>query len=102
MLKEIISEFINTSKETALIDGQITKDELELLDTFSSYLNKIDAELSDVLDFIDDDISLEDFKKRIKLILREVLPELTKVAQKDGIITSDESALISKILNEIN
>ena len=81
--------------------GAVPSDEAALLETIGSHLINIETELLPIIDMIDDDLSEQEISKRVNLIARDIIPTLTKIAEDDGIIVSDEAAILSRILNDV-
>ena len=101
IVHDTLKGLLMSSTKTAYEDGQITTDEAKLLGILGNGLIHIESELISILNLVDDDLEEDEIVKRVKLIARDILPDLTRVAENDGIITSDESAILSKILNDI-
>ncbi len=101
IVHDTLKELLISSTKIAYEDGQITTDEATLLGILGNGLIHIESELISILNLVDDDLKDDEIVKRVKLIARDIIPNLTKVAENDGIITSDESAILSKILNDI-
>ncbi|MCH8906470.1 MAG: hypothetical protein IH840_05205 [Candidatus Heimdallarchaeota archaeon] len=101
MIHNILKELLESSTEIAFKDGQITTDEAALLELLGEKLITIESELLPMIDNINGDLSEEDLVNRIKLVARDILPALTKLAEEDGIILPDESAILSRLLNDI-
>lgn len=96
-----LKDLLNSSTKTAYEDGQITTDEANLLEILADRLITIESELLSILDLVDDNFDEQEIAKRVRLVAREIIPSLTQVAENDGIITSDEAAILSKVLNDI-
>jgi hypothetical protein len=96
-----LKDLLNSSTKIAFEDGQITTDEANLLEILADKLITIESELLSILELVDDNLDEQEITKRVRLVAREIIPSLTQVAEKDGIITSDEAAILSKVLNDI-
>ncbi|OLS16949.1 MAG: hypothetical protein HeimC2_45270 [Candidatus Heimdallarchaeota archaeon LC_2] len=101
IVHQALIELLHSSTEIAFRDGQITSDEAALLESLGGHLINIETELLPVIDLIDVDLSQEEIIKRVNLIARDIIPTLTKLAEDDGIIVSDEAAILSRILNDV-
>ncbi len=101
IVHQALKELLHSSTEIAFRDGQITTDEAALLESIGSHLINIETELLPIIDMIDDDLSEEEITNRVHLIARDIIPTLTKIAEDDGIIVSDEAAILSRILNDV-
>ena len=96
-----LKDLLNSSTKTAYEDGQITTDEANILEILAERLITIESELLSIVEVVDGKIDEQEIAKRVKLVAREIIPSLTRVAENDGIITSDEAAILSKVLNDI-
>ena len=101
LVHNILKELLVSSTEIAFKDGQITSDEAALLELLGEKLITIESELLPMLDNLEIDLPEAEVRKRIKLVARDIIPELTKMAEEDGIILPDEAAILSRILNDI-
>ena len=97
-----LKELLDSCIEVAFKDGQITQDEAALLESFGDHLINIETELEPIVHMVsEENLSEEEIKHRVLLIARDIIPELTKVAEKDGIIVSDEAAILNRVLKDI-
>ncbi|MCE7736652.1 MAG: hypothetical protein GPJ54_17345 [Candidatus Heimdallarchaeota archaeon] len=101
IVHQALKELLHSSTEIAFRDGQITSDEAALLEGLGSHLINIETELLSIIDLIEDDLSNEEIAKRVNLIARDIIPTLTQIAEDDGIIVSDEAAILSRLLNDV-
>lgn len=101
IVHQALKELLESSTEIAFRDGQITSDEAALLEGLGSHLINIETELITVIDLIDDNLSPQEIAKRVKLIAKDIIPTLTRIAEDDGIIVSDEAAILSRLLNDV-
>lgn len=101
LIHQALKELLVSSTEIAFKDGQITSDEAALLESLGEHLINIESELLSVIELLDEGMSEDEIKKRIKLLARDIIPSLTKIAEDDGIIMSDESAILSQLLNDV-
>ncbi len=101
IIHQALKELLDSSTEIAFKDGQITSDEANLLESLGDHLINIESELLSAIELIDDGLSEEEIKQRIRLLARDIIPSLTKIAEDDGIIMSDESAILSQLLNDV-
>lgn len=101
VVHQALKELLHSSTEIAFRDGQITSDEAALLEGLGSHLINIETELLSVIDMIDEDLTHEEIAKRVHLIARDIIPTLTQIAEDDGIIVSDEAAILSRLLNDV-
>ncbi len=101
MIHDSLKELLDSSTRTAYKDAKITKDEAKLIEILANSLLNIESELSLIVDQLDDKITEAQIKSRIQLIARDIIPDLTKAAEKDGRISADEFAIISKVLSII-
>ncbi|MFV2015571.1 MAG: hypothetical protein ACC656_09105 [Candidatus Heimdallarchaeota archaeon] len=101
IIHQALTELLHSSTEIAFRDGQITSDKAALLEGLGSHLINIETELLPIIHIIDNDLTHEEISKRIKLIARDIIPTLTQIAEDDGIIVSDEAAILSRLLNDI-
>ncbi len=96
-----LKNLLQSSTQIALRDGQITTDEAKLLKILAEKLVNIEHEILSIVDILDEELDEEKIDKRVRLVARDILPSLTQVAEKDGIITSDEAAILARVLSEI-
>lgn len=101
IVKDEITSIINSSRQTALQDDNITQEEAELLQVLIQHLDLIRTEILPILNSLEDTINEGEIRKRVRLVARDIIPNLTKVAEKDGEITPDEAMLIENILSQI-
>jgi hypothetical protein len=101
IVKDELESIISASKETALKDGQITTDEAHLLDILHQHIADIESELEEIVNLIDPRLNEDEIRNRVRIVSRDILPKLTQTARDDDIVTSDEAAILSKVLNTI-
>ena len=99
-LEEIIADIIESTRQTALKDGKITPEENSLLQLLISEINKIGTEVKEIIPSLD--LTDEELTFRLKQIFENILLILNKVALEDGIITDDESSILSQIITKFN
>lgn len=101
IVHNILKELLISSTKTAFSDGQITTDEANLLEILGEGLINIESELISILNLVEENLSEGEIIKRVHLVARDIIPSLTEIAEKDSIITKDEAAILSKVLNDI-
>ena len=96
-----LADIIQLARNTAFQDGVISEDELALIDLIESQLKEIEDDLQGIAVMMPEDLSNEEIRKRVQLVAQDIIPNLIQKAKADGKITSEEKAILDKVMNKI-
>lgn len=89
---------IESCLEIAKFDDRISKDERAIIDKLSEWRLEIENQIMEILEA---PMNENDFRDIVQQLLTPVINSIFEQAKLDGIITSEEQALLDNILSKL-
>ncbi|MHA2501277.1 MAG: hypothetical protein ACXAE3_00190 [Candidatus Kariarchaeaceae archaeon] len=100
IIKDELGNILERTKTTALKDGTVSEEEAVLIDLLANQLDAINQEIEPIVDLMTD-LSEAEIRSRVKIVSREVVPKMTRLAKQDNRISKDEAAILDTIAQMI-